>query len=34
MQFTFGHKTTAAAGSQPALGAVYQVARPLLLRLP
>ncbi len=34
MQFTFGHKTTATAGRSSALGTVYQVARPLLLRLP
>lgn len=34
MQFTFGHRTTAAAGARSALGVAYQVARPLLLRLP
>jgi hypothetical protein len=34
MQFTFSHRMTAAAGVQSALGVAYQVARPLLLRLP
>ncbi len=32
MQFTFGYRTTAASSRSP--GAVYLVARPLLLRLP